>query len=441
MLRRFSSTAVFGFAALTALALPFCFSASSSARPWIDMGIKDEIAFDQPAVTFELFEQQAGGSKGASLGPSDGGFFFFTNRFILDTGATSIIAMNDAVDEMEDNGYVTVSTVLEQGVAGFSILDVSDEYYVEVTDSLGAVRPLPFTRIMSGQFPDLFGVNGIVGMPGMVGKVVTLDTSVWADIEDIFDIVPMDTRISNAVPASAGHRYSVPIRAQTFSVEGDGELPTASPIPFINMSVGFGDLDAGGEFILDTGAAISFISSDIAKAIGLDSNNDGVLDTADEQSDGSLPIGGIGGTIDAPLFYIDRFTVTTEQGVDLVWSLEQSLSVLVVDIHPDIDGVLGSDLLTSGWLSFTEEEEESGPGPLQQVHFDFRQFFDDDDLGKVYFDLTPSYDVAQPGAMPGDYNNDGKVDATDYTVWRNALGGVYNPAADGNNNSMIDGRL
>jgi hypothetical protein len=435
MIRQYLSTAASACAILLALAATSCLSEAASARPWIDMGVKDDIAFDQPVVTFEVFQQLGGGGKGSSLGPSDGDFFFFTNRFILDTGATGIIAMNGAESNLRSNGYVVENTVLEQGVAGFSLLDVSAPYYLEITDSAGAQVALPQTRIMSGQFPDLFLVNGIVGMPAMVGKVVTLDTSVWADIDDIFDLVPMDVHIGNALPAGNGHRYSVPIRAQAFPLDGDPPLPNDAPIPFVEMSVGLGNLNATGSFILDTGAAISFISTDLAKAIGLDSNNDGVLDSSDDQSDGTLPIGGIGGIIEAPLFYIDRFTVPTEQGVDLVWNLDQSLSVLVVDIHPDIDGVLGSDLLTSGWLSFFEEPS---PGPAQKVHFDFRQFFANDDLGKIYFDLTPSFDVLQSGTITGDYNGDGVVDAADYNVWRNAYGGAYNPMADGNNDQMID---
>ncbi len=388
------------------------------ASPWIDMGLKDEFAFDQPIVTFELFDQLSNGTKGASLGPSGGGFFFVSNQFFLDTGATSIIAINDAESELQDNGYVTENTVLEQGIAGFSELDVSAEYYLEITDTNGFIRPLPSTRIMSGQFPDLFTVNGIVGMPAMVGKVVTLDTSVWANIEDIFDIVPMGVYITDSLAVSSGHRYSVPIVARFFEIMGDDPLPVAAPLPMLEMSVGSGDLDASGSFILDTGAAISFISTEIGAAIGLDSNNDGVLDASDEQSDGTLPIGGIGGTVEVPIFYIDRFTVTTEQGVDLVWNLESSLSVAIVDIHEQIDGVLGSDLLTSGWFSFDEGSEESTPGPIQQVHFDFRQFFANEDAGKIHFDLTPSFDVVVPGSLPGDFNGDGTVDAADYVVWR-----------------------
>lgn len=40
--------------------------------------------------------------------------------------------------------------------------------------------------------------------------------------------------------------------------------------------------------------------------------------------------------------------------------------------------------------------------------------------------------------LAGDYNNDGAVDAADYTVWRNSLGSSGNLAADGNGNSLID---
>jgi hypothetical protein len=39
---------------------------------------------------------------------------------------------------------------------------------------------------------------------------------------------------------------------------------------------------------------------------------------------------------------------------------------------------------------------------------------------------------------PGDYNSDGKVDAGDYTVWRNSLGMPGDLRADGNGNEMID---
>src|SRR5690606_16971081 len=43
-----------------------------------------------------------------------------------------------------------------------------------------------------------------------------------------------------------------------------------------------------------------------------------------------------------------------------------------------------------------------------------------------YLALRKNFGLALDNAwapdLPGDYNNDGQVDATDYTVWRNALG-------------------
>jgi hypothetical protein len=61
----------------------------------------------------------------------------------------------------------------------------------------------------------------------------------------------------------------------------------------------------------------------------------------------------------------------------------------------------------------------------------------------VEWSLTPGANdaVLQATAITllpdGDYNGNGIVDAADYTVWRNSLGGI-NLAADGNRDGMID---
>jgi hypothetical protein len=240
----------------------------------------------------------------------------------------------------------------------------------------------------------------------------------------------MEVRFSNVLPSGNGHRYSIPLISREFHVIGEGILPNEAPISELQMSVGADDLDATGSFLLDTGAAISFISTEMGVAIGLDTNGDGELGNGDERFDSTIPIGGIGGTTEVPIFHIDRFTVPTEQGVDLVWNLEQSLSVAIVDIDPSIDGVLGADLLTSGWFTlFGEEEEDSQPGPLQQIHFDFRQSYQEGDPGTMYFDLTPEFDVVQPDEISGDFNNDGVVDAADYVWWQKVSGSAQDYAA------------
>jgi len=41
-------------------------------------------------------------------------------------------------------------------------------------------------------------------------------------------------------------------------------------------------------------------------------------------------------------------------------------------------------------------------------------------------------------ALVGDYNRDGRIDAGDYTTWRNTLGSTTDLRADGNDNSVVD---
>ena len=46
--------------------------------------------------------------------------------------------------------------------------------------------------------------------------------------------------------------------------------------------------------------------------------------------------------------------------------------------------------------------------------------------------------VALEVVLAGDYNDDGVVDAADYTLWRDTLGSITNLVADGNNNRLVD---
>ena len=64
----------------------------------------------------------------------------------------------------------------------------------------------------------------------------------------------------------------------------------------------------------------------------------------------------------------------------------------------------------------------------------------DDDLAKngVIHDLGgPAKAVAQP-QLPGDYNQDGQVDSSDYGLWRTTFGSASDHRADGNGNGVVD---
>ncbi len=170
----------------------------------ITLGPADELALDQPRVAIELIDP----TTGRSLGPN------LANTFLLDTGANSILAVDDSVYELNLNGYQTEGTFLEQGVGGFTEFDVSAKYDIHFAGSDGIEQVIPDGRMLSSTtasfcpIPGLCSFFGILGMPAMENRVTTLDlTSLLGDggsfsIDDIFagnfDVGFLDTRFSPA---------------------------------------------------------------------------------------------------------------------------------------------------------------------------------------------------------------------------------------------------
>jgi hypothetical protein len=237
-------------------------------------------------------------------------------------------------------------------------------------------------------------------MPAMDGRVTTFDFSVWTNaIED--ESFLMGTEFSNEVPADNGHRLSIPVDTRiTFSpdeqiVEGDYP-PMWGDVPFLTMIAVHNGEAAGGNFIYDSGAQVSVLSSRMAKQIGLDSNNDGILNELDANFARYETVGGIGGTIDAPVFLFDQVHVPTTQGVDIVWT---DLQWLVLDIAEGLDGVMGFDLMTSGWIEAFAIDGQSGY--IMQAQLDFREI-GTEGTGLVHLDLNPEVsqviDPSGPGA-------------------------------------------
>jgi hypothetical protein len=232
-------------------------------------------------------------------------------------------------------------------------------------------------------------------MPAMVGRVVTLDFSVWSG----GGLGLMAVRFPADPPADPGHRYTLPLKPVLFPHPDSTPQPDAAPLPFLTAVVQSGERRAIGSYVLDTGAQITIISLRIALAAGLDENGNG---SVDDEAESFLPIGGIGGTVQAPVLALDWIALPTDQGISLIFG---PLSVVVLDIHPIIDGVLGSDVLTAGWLPALF----GGPdGYLRQIHFDFRSY--PEELGSMILDVTPERDEVTPGTGPEDVDGDGIED-------------------------------
>jgi hypothetical protein len=412
-----------------------------AASPYIMLGPADEIALDQPRVAIELVDP----ATGRSLGPS------LANTFLLDTGANSILASNEAVSELKPKGYRTEGTFLEQGVAGFKEFDVSAEYHIRFAGGDGLPLTLPDSRILSSgtqsfcPLPGVCSFYGIMGMPAMTDRVTTLDlTSLGGgmDIGDIlngdFSINFLDTRFSPSLPATNLRRYTVPIRGLSFPAEADGPVPVWTNLPQVALFAGHEGRRTRANFVLDTGAQLSIISTDVAFALGLDANGDGRLE---DDAVGSQPIGGVGGTLDAPIMQFEELRIPTNEGLEMVY---KNLQVAVVDIDPTIDGILGMNLLSSGWSGaifgslgdLSDLLNEAGFGDLlaglgglgvdgggspygffQKVHFDFRDF-SRTNRGNIVFDLSP--EVSGPlsaDGRHGDLDLDGDVDLEDRGLW------------------------
>jgi len=350
------------------------FVSPAVARPYVELGPSDGLALDQPRVTIMVYDYDPGTGSATIFGPE------FYNTFLLDTGANGILAVNGAVDEMVAGGYQTDGQYMEQGVAGFELMDVSKLYYIDYAGSAGApVLTLPDVRLLSKSSLNFGSFSGIMGMSAMLDRITTLDMTVWSGGQIAF----MDVAFPDQLPGDNGHRYSVALTLVEFEPTGqvnNDPLPTYAPLPFAQGEVRHGGNVVGGQYLLDTGAQVSIISLATALAAGLDENGNG---SVDDEALYFLPFGGIGGQVEVPILAIDSFALLTEQGIDLVWTAAE---VAVLDIE-GIPGVLGMDFLTSGWLGALL----GGPdGYIEQINLDFR---DAANLrGTMLLDINPALD-------------------------------------------------
>jgi hypothetical protein len=346
-------------------ALIFVCASPSFAQPYVELGPSDGIALDQPRVTFKVY---ATGTEDL-IGPD------LADSWLLDTGAQGILAASYATSELISGGYITEGTYEEIGIGGTTTYDVSEVYDVYFAGTNTVAHLLPNARIMSSDTANFGGFGGIVGMPAMVNRVTTLDLTPMAQWEY------MGVDFGDDTPTDNGHRYNVSLNLVDFPAQGEEPLPTYAPLPFVNAKLRQTTHNQTGSMVLDTGAQMSLMSSQIAFALGLDTDNDGDLE---DETDTFIPFTGAGGTYTAPVLQIDRLALATEEGIDIVWT---DVSLAVIDIDPAIGGVLGSDLLTSGYLDRLGSGEN---GYFEQIHFDFT---DAENMnGTMVLDLNPEFD-------------------------------------------------
>lgn len=121
-----------------------------------------------------------------------------------------------------------------------------------------------------------------------------------------------------------------------------GDKPDLAPNPMIrNVITAVGRSSFRGDFLLDTGATVTIISTKHARALGIEG----------KQPQFTLPIGGIGGNVvNAPGYLIDQLYVPGDNGDQLLYrncrTIVHDIGITLDDgTHVVLDGVFGMNLL------------------------------------------------------------------------------------------------
>ncbi len=364
-----------------------------AGRPYFDLGPSDGVAWDQPRVTVELSDAAQN-----VIGP------LTFNSWLLDTGANTILGFQTAVGDMTGPPvYQTEGRFEELGVGGSSLYDISKSYRFDFAGESGVRNTLLDARIITDATRDVsfLGPYGIVGMPAMTERVTTLDFTPWTTFTGL-DFY-MKTDFGDDLPEYSGPRYTLAVDNRQEYFPEPHVLPLGSPppawadIPFFAADLMHNGQSSSGNFLFDTGAQVSILNRRMAFELGLDTNNDGKLDSQDASYARDETISGISGSTSVPVFLIDEVHVPTEEGPDLVWT---DLQWLVLDIDPGIDAVFGFDNMTSGWIEAVAVDGKSGY--ILKSHLDFRGY-ETTGKGKIYFDINPEIhavvDPNGPGAV------------------------------------------
>lgn len=380
------------------------FESAIGESPYVLLGPAAPLGFSQPMIEVEVLDSNR------SLGPTT------SSRFLLDTGANGIVVASEAYNEMRSRGYEIEGTVREQGVAGFSVFDVSAPYTMRLTDHSGSRRELADARLMSTSTTSFCQLGlcpfyGIAGMPAMTGNVASLDLTSG----DIFDAIGLgdgiDTTFSSSVPSTGRTRYSVPFNVVEFLPDASGPEPTWADLPFMKLDPVHNNSRQTGNFLLDTGAQLSLMSSTLAFALGLDRNGNGSLF---DEAASTIEIGGIGGTVSAPQLFVDELRIPTAEGVELIVT---DVQFAIVDIDPQIDGIFGMNLLGGGVDLLGGLGGEATGDYFHFAHFDFTTL-QSAGTGSLILDMksgTPGIRIPEGGH--GDLNNDGVIDFEDRVIW------------------------
>jgi hypothetical protein len=436
---------IFGIGAILSLLLH---GQSVSA---LDISDVQPVALDQPRVNVLLRRTPIGDPlSGVDIIFGD---TIFNIEAFYDTGASGMVLSDLTADFLgvqraQFNGFPVVFE--DVGVGGSDTFNVSEPLYIGVapyTPSVDINNPATASLVYDQTFgplraqvggsanPLLLGLD-IFGMPAMQGKVVVMDPKPLDTFADLMRTyvydpgTPFDPGQEATDPGIPATNRHVQLSYASFdrftqTTPAGAEGPALRNNPFIGpdpvaaldpgtppdntpgVTITMGAKQATGSFLFDTGAAASFVSSDLAAAVnvryraGTRGTADPLLESFDPSNPGmpgtllpnqfQLTISGIGGDQRAAGFFLDALSVPTMEGDPLNFI---GAPVLVVDIS--VQDPLTLDTLTTG--------------PFQWVIFD-------EPNGRLGLQVAGA-----PAPVAGDLNDDGDIDRTDQTIFHSSLG-------------------
>jgi hypothetical protein len=327
-----------------------------------------EAALDLPRIYF-LLKRTPGGR------PLGSGGDFELNYAFLDTGTSGIVISQETANRMGVSLDAKAQFV-DVGIGGKEFFNVSEPLYIGLVgfeagnpQSPGAYKMLGPWRFQVKKTPaGLLGeAIDVIGMPAMVEGVAVLNSGATNSLE--YFAADIKKEDDPGIPAVD---IEVSFRLQKF-VDLDNKnniapLPVLTYNPVIdNIVISRMGKNSKGNWLLDTGATVSLISTNQARKLGLiDANGNSMV-----EPDFLIPVGGIGKMTWIQGFEIDKLTVPTSSGYNLVF---QNARLGVQDIkyfdedkgeHVVIDGVFGSNFLCA-----SAKMEGLLPSDISETMFD-----------------------------------------------------------------------
>jgi len=349
-------------------------------------------------------------------------------QMFFDTGASGILLSREVREELGIYAEPNANFV-DVGVGGEQDFKVSESLYIALADHDLIEYPIesqfhedlgPWRLMLAIDYSEdpLGQTIDIVGIPGMAGKSVVLKIEMF----DIFGfLIPyyVTQIMESNDPGIPELDIEVKVQFTNFLYtshpDNQGPLPVLGYNPVIeNIQIGYQGSNSVGDWLLDTGAQLSMISTAQAEAVGLvDSNCEPIVAPEFYQL-----IGGIGSQIEAPVFLVDTVSIPTLNGFELVYGNPYVgvLDIGTIDEHTGepiiLDGVFGTNFLGYSY----NLDLDIVMGPYNSIVFDTQRAILGFDVNDIYPlpDNPPDVcgDVNHPW-LEGDINRDCRTNIND----------------------------